>query len=87
MTPQKDAHTHRLLQQLVPKVPWEGSGWMSSAKHRLIKQADQSTGKSQGPTVLDPGVLLPPPREANAAEWNLLDAASPPAWKGTLPSS
>lgn len=56
MTPQKDAHTHRLRQQLAPKVPWEGSGWMSSAKHRLIKQADQSTGKSHGPTVLDPGL-------------------------------
>lgn len=50
MTPQKDTHK----QQLLPKVPWEGSGWMSSAKHRLIKQPDQSTGKSHGPTVLRP---------------------------------
>lgn len=25
---------------------------MSSVKHRLIKQADQSTGKLHGPTVL-----------------------------------
>lgn len=51
---QEDAHMHRLCRQLLPKAPCKGSGWMSRAKHRLIRQPDQSTGKSHRPTVLQP---------------------------------
>lgn len=52
---------------------------MSSVKHRLIKQADQSTGKLHSPTVLqaiDPGLIT-----------NLLAHRHPPSAAPSPPCS